>query len=560
MSTHEVDEDIQLDSDHENDDAGGLQNQPSTANEVVTLEKSEEDKWHRRDLTDKCWDVMSILNKKLRRWDQSHGDPNTPILEEYKKIGLTERDYRDPKSSSVLHLLAKNTHNYASTEAEVLELVITYLLDHREKQEPQNRVHEIIQEEPILHVALEYGNDEFIKCIMKCRPEKFPDLLDLKDGREQNFIHRIFALPDEALRNGSVLNIKRKKTKELAISFVSEAKPETLAAKDKDGNLPIHYAMDYRQCSGRDSAYIGVLRNMVLKGDEKLNANNDFNNKNESPITYCTHADGPKPPQNVSNNEVTHSATKQLAMHPESGDRVPSIQESLRRTRNSSNTPDIPHSRRTDYINSTSAAASKAMVADPPEKRPKSTKDLDHSAQELMEILRLHYIRTRTDLVARDLIYGRDISDKNLYFDASGHKGADKIIDLIERMSFGGFCDTLAYVYIPIVEHSQDKKSTATPSKKSLSINQTMDYQKALLENPKVGRNSLVTVFDKLYDCGVRRILRLQVEDRDNPSHTDAAIEKALQGRDSLSAQPEKQFRGPISVETWYVISLYSIG
>jgi hypothetical protein len=52
-----------------------------------------------------------------------------------------------------------------------------------------------------------------------------------------------------------------------------------------------------------------------------------------------------------------------------------------------------------------------------------------------------------------------------------------------------------------------------------------------------MGRNDLVRVFDKLSSCGVKRILRLQVDDLEHPSHTDSAIEMALQGRESLPQQ-----------------------
>lgn len=115
-------------------------------------------------------------------------------------------------------------------------------------------------------------------------------------------------------------------------------------------------------------------------------------------------------------------------------------------------------------------------------------------------------------------------------------------------MSVGGFGNTLAYVYLPTVLKRQDSESVVKPVEKSYLMNQGMARQRGRAENPELGRTSLVSVFEKLHKVGVKNILRLHVEDREPPSHTDAAIEMALQGRDSLS---EIQASRPISVETW---------
>lgn len=141
--------------------------------------------------------------------------------------------------------------------------------------------------------------------------------------------------------------------------------------------------------------------------------------------------------------------------------------------------------------------------------------------------------------------------DKNLYFDALGNKEADKIIELLDRMSIGGFGETLAYVYLPTVLHSPSSNPSAEPGKKSYQKNPGMAENRSLQENPDVGRTSLVSVFDKLHQLGVRNILRLCVEDREQPSHTDATIEIALQGRESLAPPTEGRSSRPISIENW---------
>ena len=117
-------------------------------------------------------------------------------------------------------------------------------------------------------------------------------------------------------------------------------------------------------------------------------------------------------------------------------------------------------------------------------------------------------------------------------------------------MSVGGFQDTLAYVHIPGLEQ-------ATPVQKPGS--KTYGTNRRTLENSKMGRSDLVGVFDKLSSCGVTRILRLQVDDLEGPSHTDSAIEMALLGREAFSSEDQTQAslqpRNPahpsILLETW---------
>lgn len=117
-------------------------------------------------------------------------------------------------------------------------------------------------------------------------------------------------------------------------------------------------------------------------------------------------------------------------------------------------------------------------------------------------------------------------------------------------MSVGGFQDTLGYVCIPGLEQAAPGKS---PGSKAYGTN------RRVLENPKMGRSNLVGVFDKLSSCGVTRILRLQVDDLEGPSHTDSAIEMALWGRESFasehqtqaSLQPRNSAHPSILVETW---------
>ncbi|KAK1147923.1 hypothetical protein N8T08_000439 [Aspergillus melleus] len=138
----------------------------------------------------------------------------------------------------------------------------------------------------------------------------------------------------------------------------------------------------------------------------------------------------------------------------------------------------------------------------------------------------------------------------NLYFDAAGQKSksARAVAELVDRLAIGGFDKTLSYVHIPILVN-EDAEETPPMGPKRYTSRHTTSSTTAVPRNPRLGRRSLVSVFDKLYYAGVRQILYLDVEDKAAP-HTDEAIERALAGYDWLG--PTKSSRGErITVETW---------
>lgn len=146
------------------------------------------------------------------------------------------------------------------------------------------------------------------------------------------------------------------------------------------------------------------------------------------------------------------------------------------------------------------------------------------------------------------------ISDRNMYFDATHQQGktAAQVVDLIEKLSkAGGFEDTLSYVNLPALSHISDKPGGSTKAYNPNEGRQRGSHDSK--DNPKLGRSSLVSVFDELAGKGVCNILRLHVEDLDVPAHTDAAIERAIRGRDSFSLGSRRA--SAIEIETWYVLA-----
>lgn len=225
--------------------------------------------------------------------------------------------------------------------------------------------------------------------------------------------------------------------------------------------------------------------------------------------------------------------------------------------------------------------------------------ELEAHADSIEEYLKIDYIRTRSEKEAKKLLYGKIASgksisipensywtfcsllsikdgmvlwllmlelfftvtqadfvtflDKNLFLDASHLKGesVDQVIQLIDRLSrAGGFEDTLSYVRIPVLSVSNNKPRALQSDIRGHTRNSSHE-----IEGNRMERMDLVRVFDKLASENVRRILGLFIEDGVS-SHSDAAIERAIQGRCSIEIDGDSTRAVALEVECWYAMAV----
>lgn len=116
----------------------------------------------------------------------------------------------------------------------------------------------------------------------------------------------------------------------------------------------------------------------------------------------------------------------------------------------------------------------------------------------------------------------------------------------------GGFEDTLSYVKLPVLSYTAASSTGGSDSTTAIYAANKTRQRDNDQEEKLMGRNSVVAVLDKLAQVGVRTILQLHVEeDSKTPPHTDAAIERAVRGQDSLIPTNKREKDG-IAVETWY--------
>lgn len=92
----------------------------------------------------------------------------------------------------------------------------------------------------------------------------------------------------------------------------------------------------------------------------------------------------------------------------------------------------------------------------------------------------------------------------------------------LERMGYVNFEDTLKYVLLPSIRVAKPQAATS----KFLAKPAANDVGK--------GRDDYTVIFDWLRRKGVKRIFNLYIDDREEPSHSDETIERALQGIEVL--------------------------
>ncbi|KAL7933306.1 hypothetical protein V8C35DRAFT_305479 [Trichoderma chlorosporum] len=144
----------------------------------------------------------------------------------------------------------------------------------------------------------------------------------------------------------------------------------------------------------------------------------------------------------------------------------------------------------------------------------KNSEMLAKNSTKILKMLKLHYMRTRNIKMATSFLYGRNnINDFQIYFDYSGLP--DKIDSHTFEDRFGKddtsgirFDDVLMYVRFPLVTVTLKGRNARPPRAK--------------------GREDMEFFFGWLHRKGVRRILRVEVDDGGPIPHSDESIRNSL--------------------------------
>ena len=429
-------------------------------------EESEREKWESQRFSSKFRVVMLDLKDSVR-WDDSYGSPSTPVIEDYKKEALlTGSERGDNTNPTFFQMLARYTDEFAYLSAGARRAVIRTIVAFKEKEKAaRGTSEEEVSGQPALNLAVKFDNDEFIDCVMECWPSGFSELIDMQDNEGENCLHLVFALPDLGRATKAGIKAARDAALSRGQKIIPKARAESLAAVDRDGNTPIHHAMHYLMCSNRGEDYINLVKTMIIKGDKIMMANRGpINRRKESPLLYCSRTlkvirdakqraevaasqrsaaarQAPNPKDNVNgardqrdtkprNTEEGQDGKMMMAANrgrPMQQPGVDKISVLLRggqeRPMGSAETSNLYRGTAINRPGSPAASVGKPesypgkgaetrpQVAQPPNqsagKTPAPAADESKSsARILIDFLTRHYIRTRTDFDARNLIYG----------------------------------------------------------------------------------------------------------------------------------------------------------
>ncbi|KAK3948552.1 hypothetical protein QBC32DRAFT_327684 [Pseudoneurospora amorphoporcata] len=334
--------------------------------------------------------------------------------------------------------------------------------------------------------------------------------------------------------------------------------PQPFAAKDSSGNTPLHYAVKYDFCYGQK--WLGIIEELAKKSEKAVpkgseEAVPDLNEDGLSPYLYhiktrkqnTTSGDKDRNKEKgggeVPNNQRSpQGKTEFPRFNPKSvfltPDTVPRptrppktemqsrsrIQEAPRPSDSiwlavPGGLPPIPPDgpqENGSAITTTSAADQKSGGYKKSTKEQETSRADEDISKRVEQFLKLHYLRNRSEQQCSTILSSRKLTpgleDQLLNFDLFGRANMteDDFGKLIDTLKFHEF---LQYIAIPKMRISESQSPT----------NERTD------RDEQGGRTDLSLVFDELRSSkGVKRVLKVVVDDSLSPPHSDETIENSL--------------------------------
>ncbi|KAL6878819.1 hypothetical protein J3F83DRAFT_724010 [Trichoderma novae-zelandiae] len=504
-------------------------------------------------------DLLEEVLKGIR--DGTRDFTNDSQLKSFKASGgdgnYLASNTADPRQPTALHIMAAMDKKELPKLDGRMEPLIRFLVEH---ENDLLRIQDRSGHTP-LFLAIEAKKEKMVQWMCESH-RKISDILDMSsnDKDKMNCIH---------------IGIdKRVKFLDL---LIDKAEPATLAAKDGDGNTPLHLAVEYKKCKKEQ---LDIIQSIIAKSDAAVqrSPNGDFNNDGLSPYLHhkesCRKAlarakekerksakdekgrdkgvrvrpdgadgDTSRPSKETapkSQGPAGPAAPGEQAPDPSSRpDKRPLIQIDSSRTKyggksqpignvNSPAVATAPQLVGRDEKNPASRTAEALAVKPTADSR--SVTDSGHKSRVdeatlkgVERLLKLHYLRSRSYNAAMEILYGRNTtSDYELYFDLSGHANITQtgLENLLSKLKFE---DILQYVAIPRLNVEVNMNTANSKRSRGTGRSQKQDGD---------GRRDLCYIFDRLRKKGVKTVLKVIIDDSVTPAHSDEAIEDALKFMD----------------------------
>ncbi|KAK1253610.1 hypothetical protein MKX07_001687 [Trichoderma sp. CBMAI-0711] len=455
----------------------------------------------------------------------------------------------DARQPTALHIMAAMDKKELPKLDGRMEPLIRFLVEH---ENDLLRIQDRSGHTP-LFLAIESKKEKMVQWMCDSHP-RISDILDISsnDKDKMNCLH--------------IGVDKRVKFLDL---LIDKAEPTTLAAKDGDGNTPLHLAVEYKKCKKEQ---LDIIQKIIAKSDVAVQRtpNGDFNNDGLSPYLHhkesCRKAlarakekerklakdekareksararpDGGDADASRPNKEAIPkpqgpagpAAPGEQGPDPSSRpDKRPNIQIDSSRTKYGGKTQPIVNVNspavatapqlvnRDDKTPASRAAADTLAVK--PTADTRSVTDGGHKSRideatlkGVERLLKLHYLRSRSYNAAMEILYGRNTT--------SGHGNITQtgLENLLSKLRFE---DILQYVAIPRLNVEVNMNTANSKRSRASGRSHKQDGE---------GRRDLCYIFDRLRKKGVKTILKVIIDDSMTPAHSDEAIEDALKFMD----------------------------
>ncbi|KAJ3567778.1 hypothetical protein NPX13_g6653 [Xylaria arbuscula] len=278
--------------------------------------------------------------------------------------------------------------------------------------------------------------------------------------------------------------------------LIERADADTLLALNEDGLTPLHLAVEYKRC---DEGQIKIVETLV--GSRNKRGEVLMEEQKSGPMTGKVQIFEQQRITQRASEAPAGKFTSHLSM-PDRSRGPLAVATSIENSNKVS--PKSPADKEKEGKSSSSKSKSSKL-------KPSRT-----SVEEIKKFLRLYCLRNRLHDDAVEFLYGVQ-QDKQIYFDLIGI--APKITRdwITNGINYLTFEDILQYVAIPWVEI---EKEVVEPKKGQRRT-----------EISGTSRTDMKLLFDWLRDVkGVKRILKVIVEDLQHPAHSDEVIESCLSG------------------------------
>ncbi|KAG6361334.1 hypothetical protein INS49_009559 [Diaporthe citri] len=360
-----------------------------------------------------------------------------------------------------------------------------------------------------------------------------------------------------------------KSGKDKTASLVDMASAKTLADKDENGNTPLALAVEYKRCN---EGQIKLVEATVERSDHFIRSDpsHDFNEKYQSPYMYHI-ATAPAERSKVAPAEPV-AMVDQQQRRPEPGPRSHMPKANIAASMANA------HPSRPDAMGK---AGMVPQGKDGPERvQPPDTGAIsktasdanDRHTNEVREFLKNHYLRSRDQDVALEILYGKNPkSEKAISFELSGYETLTKN-EIKQHISILDFENILQYVDVPMISSTEQVAQQRSKAHRARITDQqdgegrsdvqtvfellrhiAVHVQQGCLELHQRVEESIKAFRDRLINHTARakasEILGELQEEMDKQFNNQSSSRKLKEGVKERLAETGKDFRDALQIE-----------